>query len=579
MRSIFTICTILCLSFFSEIKGQALNQALISEGLTESTAPEKIYVHYNSSLLFPGEYFLYTVYNLKDRTAEVSPFSKIAYVELVGEDGEIVFQQKVKLNDGKGSADFFVPTDTPSGNYKLVAYTNWMKNFNNPFFEGDVVIINPYLSSQNKLLGSAGDTVSTGKSTSITGSRRTVVENGFDLELSKKQVGNREKVVIHFGDENLQTKGGRYSLSVRKIGDLPVPGRITSGDMVFGNSKPEANLNKIYLPELRGQLISGRLISTDGNTAVNQRVVAMSIPGSKGVSETAITNDKGQFFFNLSEDLSRKNAVLEVLNGAGSNFQIELDGLNRGNSKDLHFINYKISPEMEEDIIQRSLYNQIENAYFSVKPDTLVTVEQEAFFPQNIVETYNLDDYTRFKGVPETFVEIIKSARVKQEGRGNRVFEVRGLLGHLPMGLRSLLMVDGLLVQDHSVLMDYDARRIKTIKIVRDKIYLGPEIFQGAVLIETVDGDFPDEYNNPDAVKVELMQPQPEKKSFKQTYSAENRNSRIPDYRYQLLWEAAVEPGEIEFFTSDIDGEYEVVLEGFTETGKPVSLRKTFTVK
>jgi hypothetical protein len=151
------------------------------------------------------------------------------------------------------------------------------------------------------------------------------------------------------------------------------------------------------------------------------------------------------------------------------------------------------------------------------------------------------------------------------------------------MGLKSLVMVDGLLLQDHSALIDYDARKIQTIKIIRDKIYLGPEIYQGAVLVETIDGDFPQIYNAPNSLKIELKHPEIAKKYFQQVYNKENKDNRIPDYRYQLLWNPELSPNKadnvISFFTSDVDGKFEVVLEGFTARGTPVYIRKNFTVE
>ena len=59
--------------------------------------------------------------------------------------------------------------------------------------------------------------------------------------------------------------------------------------------------------------------------------------------------------------------------------------------------------------------------------------------------------------------------------------------------------------------------------------------------------------------------------------------SHIPDYRYQLLWKPDLNLNEgemsIEFFTSDITGDFEISLEGYTNNGIPVSLRKFITVE
>ncbi|WP_324719608.1 hypothetical protein [Salinimicrobium sp. HB62] len=584
MKILFTILTLFCLFLSSEAKGQAAEKSLLAKGLSETSLGERIYLHYNTSLLFPGEYFLYSVYSLKNDSGEASQFSKIAYVEMIGEGNETIFSQKVKLENGRGSADFFIPTDTPSGTYKLVAYTNWMKNFENAFFEGDLVVINPYQGNQKKLLDSSAD--SGISSTLFSGT--TVAEkeqrDAVELKLNNHKFTNREQVRIELNSKDADAAAGRYSLSVRKVGGLPAPQKSAPAKVL--EKRFEANQmnssQEVFLPELRGQLVSGSVLSANA-AAVENVKVALSIPSNKGFAQIAVTNQNGQFFFNLDRELRDEDGVLEILGETGREMEIRIETNEGLAMTSFDFPDYFITPDMENEIVERSLYNQIENAYFSVKPDTLAPVQEEVTFPESIVETYDLDDYTRFKGVPETFVEIIKSAWVRKEGRDKRVFEVRGLIGHLAMRLKPLVMVDGLLLQDHSALINYDSRRIQTIKIIRDKIYLGPEIYQGAILVETIDGDFPEQFQPSNSLKIDLEHPEIAKKYFQQVYNEENRNNRIPDYRYQLLWKPHLPSfrteEEISFFTSDVDGAFEVVLEGFTASGTPVFIHQIFTVE
>src|SRR5690606_37366922 len=87
---------------------------------------ETVFVHFNASFLFAGEYLYYKVYCMDKSTRNLSGISKIAYVELLGEGGTRVFAQKIRLEKGEGEGDFFIPVTVPSGNYKLVAYTQWM---------------------------------------------------------------------------------------------------------------------------------------------------------------------------------------------------------------------------------------------------------------------------------------------------------------------------------------------------------------------------------------------------------------------------------------------------------------------
>ena len=88
---------------------------------------EKIYVHYNNDFLLSGEKLFYKIYCLENNN-RFSSFSKIAYVELIDSNNNSVVQQKVSLTNGKGYGDIFINTKIKSGAYKLVSYTQWMKN-------------------------------------------------------------------------------------------------------------------------------------------------------------------------------------------------------------------------------------------------------------------------------------------------------------------------------------------------------------------------------------------------------------------------------------------------------------------
>ena len=62
--------------------------------------------------------------------------SKVAYLELIDELGMPVFQTKISLLTGSGHGDLFIPSTFSSGNYTLIAYTRWMRNFTtDSFFE------------------------------------------------------------------------------------------------------------------------------------------------------------------------------------------------------------------------------------------------------------------------------------------------------------------------------------------------------------------------------------------------------------------------------------------------------------
>jgi hypothetical protein len=60
------------------------------------------------------------------------------------------------------------------------------------------------------------------------------------------------------------------------------------------------------------------------------------------------------------------------------------------------------------------------------------------------------------------------------------------------------------------------------------------------------------------------------------------RESRLPDQRYLLYWNPAIQVKgkvQINFYTSDVPGDYSVVVEGLTKEGIPGTATATFKVK
>src|SRR6188768_2154513 len=111
---------------------------------------EKIAVHANTDFLVTGETLYYSIYCLEGGSNRFSTLSKLAYVELIGENESPFLQTKVALREDRGAGDFFLPSTLPSGNYTLIVYTKWMRNFPlENFFQKQIAIINPYRKPVN----------------------------------------------------------------------------------------------------------------------------------------------------------------------------------------------------------------------------------------------------------------------------------------------------------------------------------------------------------------------------------------------------------------------------------------------
>lgn len=108
-----------------------------------NTPLEKMYVHTDKNFYVAGELLWFKIYNVDGALYQPADLSKIAYIEILDRDNKPVMQAKIPLAKGKGNGSFFLPVSISSGNYKLRAYTNWMKNFSAAYyFEKPLTIVN-----------------------------------------------------------------------------------------------------------------------------------------------------------------------------------------------------------------------------------------------------------------------------------------------------------------------------------------------------------------------------------------------------------------------------------------------------
>ncbi len=585
MKNYFIIIIIFFFSNICLVSGQTLlskHQTTVYNSIPQ----EKIFVHYNTSFLFSGDYFFYKIYNINAQTKELSNLSKIAYLELIGADKNFVFKHKIRLKSGIGQGDFFIPTSVPSGNYKLIAYTQWMKNAGDRyFFQSDISIINPFQKSQNSVHVKTPNPI-TNKPYHSGENKINNTNRYIYLGVNAKQFSKREKVILKINSLMDEASFGDYSISVKKIDSITTPNQPSANsfehiypNIIKSNTTPDKKT--IYLPELRGELISGTVLMKNTNEYVPFKAVSMSISGKKPIFKISTTNNTGTFYFNLDKPYEALKADLHVMDEAYENYKIKINQSPPINYDGLQFSDFKINSEMKELIIEHSINNQIENAYYQVKKHK--TKQKESILPfyngQEII--YNLDDYTRFKSVKETMVEIVNKIWI-EEKKGGHTFRLRyddPNNKNLPI----LIIVDGLLVFNHDDLFYYDARKIKTISVVDKKYKYGGNTFKGIISVETLTGDFNNHISGNYTKSITLIRTQDNKDYFNQEYDNTESLKRVPDYRSQLLWNPSLtinkKNNTVTFYTSDYIGNYLISIEGFTKSGIPISLKETIRVR
>lgn len=551
---------------------------------------ETIFVHYNSTLLFPGETLYYQIYCLDVDLLKQSNISKIAYLTLINQNEKYIFKHKIKLKNGIGYGDFFIPADLPSGNYKILAYTRWMLNENN-FYQGDISILNPY---QGRSMNSANNFPLLRDSLNFNDDSEKNI-TAISL-LENKYYEKRDKVILNFDELTKKNKSGNYSLSIVKkypFDQSVFPHLLNFISKVKIQSSPNRNnlvaaLNKkIFLPEMRGELISGIVSHKERESIHKEKIkLGISLPANSNQTTVIETDVKGNFIFDLSgRNRNGDELYIQVLKDSSKNYNIILDSFPQPIISNLKFFDFKIKPQMKDHILQRSIYNQIENNYYQIKPDSIITQDKELpFYGKDGIYKYNLDDFTRFKTVKETLIEIVEGVWSTKDEAGKDYFAIRGLyLDQEEMGYKPLLLIDGIIEQDHNKIINSNADDIESISYIRDIYYLGVEIYGGVIIIKTKDNNYSELIDTEQVKRLKIGSIRNGlRKYFKYNYELDSYNT-IPDYRHQLLWlpdlKINKKENKVILFTSDVEGEFLISLEGFTSDGQPVSILDSFWVK
>ncbi|CAM3727015.1 MG2 domain-containing protein [Mucilaginibacter galii] len=135
---------------------------------------EKVYLHTDRELYAAGDTLWYKAYLTDAQTGELAITSANLYVEIISPANNIISRQTILLTGGLGYADISLPDTLISGNYRLRAYTNWMRNFGDDFIFEKLIT----LTGSSTVLASTGKNKKIADNTNI---KSNTVNNKTDL--------------------------------------------------------------------------------------------------------------------------------------------------------------------------------------------------------------------------------------------------------------------------------------------------------------------------------------------------------------------------------------------------------------
>ncbi|WP_246029433.1 carboxypeptidase-like regulatory domain-containing protein [Pedobacter nototheniae] len=246
---------------------------------TNKYPQEKVHLHMDKPYYAIGDDIWFKAYITNTKTQGPSNISKILYVELINEKDSVKKQLKLPIMGGITWGDFKLTDSLSEGNYRIRAYTKYMRNFGTDFFFDKTIKIGN--SWANKVF--------------------TNTQYAFVKENNIDKINS----TIHFEDKNgVGYKENDVSYEVQLDYKTVTRGRTKtnlSGDALISFANTQIANNK-----------TGRIVATI--TLDNKQKIVKTIP------ITATSNNVDVQFMaeggSLIEDLPQKIAI-KAVNAAG----------------------------------------------------------------------------------------------------------------------------------------------------------------------------------------------------------------------------------------------------------------------
>lgn len=438
---------------------------------------------------------------------------------------------------------------------------------------------------------------------------------------NQKIYGPRQKVSLAIETTGNGSPGpANLSVSVYKIDSLghdPVgiypylwltsdlTGRIESPGYYFDNSSTEASMamndlmlthgwrrfdwrdvlgepkKREFLPEVNGHIITG--VVTRDQQPQHGVFTYLGSPGKIVRAYGSWSNAEGEVRYEIKDFYGPRKIILQTRADSTRNFSIQLGNPFSTAPDKTKLPPLILEPKLKDALAARSIAMQVQDIYYYneygnrfAKP----TVDSVAFYG-NADATYYLDDYTRFPVMEEVMREYVPGVFVRKRKDGFHFIVVdvqnKGVLSGDPM-----ILLDGVPVLDTDDIMKVDPLTVKKLEVIQREYFLGQAVFSGIVSYSTYNGDLGNLQLDPKSVSLNYEGLQLRREFYSPQYSYRDEKDRMPDQRHLLYWNPDVTTEDngkqqVGFYTSDVDGQYRVVIQAVDKQGYSGTATCTFT--
>lgn len=293
---IIAVAIIATFSFSAFVADEDPFAALLKklEEFAKKYPQEKIYLHLDKPYYAIGDDIWFKAYVVDSRTSAPSTISNILYVELINERDSVKKQIKLPMQSGITWGDFKLSDSLTEGNYRIRAYTQWMRNAGPDFFfDKTIKIGNSWANSvyvkTNNLFSKEGKNEKVSSVVRFTDKGGKPYANNevtYEVQLNARTVNKGKGSTNQNGDITIVTtntqpeiyKSGKINATItlanqKKVTKtIPLVSTSTDIDVQFfpeGGSLVEGLPSKIAFKAINtkglGQNVSGSVIDNDNN--------------------------------------------------------------------------------------------------------------------------------------------------------------------------------------------------------------------------------------------------------------------------------------------------------------------------
>ena len=531
---------------------------------------ERVYLQTDKQCYLAGELLWMKLYTT-DMESKLMSFSKIGYIELI-RDSVPEIQVKVDIRDGTGEGWMELPAMLPTGYYRMIAYTRYMRNEGeNIFFEKIIGIINPY--NQNNLF----DSEETYTSLSI---------NPVEQSTSPVDITTDKPVYTKRNNGEIRIKGlpaENLSLGISIAGIEPASianTTVTDWKKQLPGQRP-AFTNRRLLPEYEGAIIDGVLINREtGNPAKAPQVInLLSFPGKEIQLFAGQVDEQGHIAFYTSCTTGKEELTTTAIDLSGGKYRVDIQSP-YATHKPVYLPAFNPDNSWIDYLQNRNLAVQISHAFTVDSLNNTKEIAPCSYLSP--LRQYILDEYTRFTNMEEIFIEFVSMARIRRTNEGRRFSLMTENLDTYTNNV--LVLLDNIPIANHELLCNYNPLQIRSIDLHIGNYVFGEHFFNGLIAFYSYKNDFPGITFGESTQLFDYEGTQPHRSFYTPRYDEISLSSRMPDFRHTMLWEPAIQSNGqpelvIPFTTSDMPGRYLITIEGIGINGTIVRATRVIAVE